>query len=737
MSTLVETATQPAPPPRAKRVRTPTVLQMEAVECGAAALGIVLAHHGRIVPLEELRIRCGVSRDGSKASNVVRAARDYGMTGKGYRKELEDLREMRFPLIVFWNFNHFLVVEGFAKGRVFLNDPATGPRSVSEEEFDQAFTGVVLVVEPGPEFKAGGTKPGLANSLRARLHGSEAGLLFVVLAGLLLVVPGLVIPTFTRVFVDDFLVRGMEDRMKPLLFGMALATLLNAALTWIQQHFLTRLRTKLAVRTSSTFFWHVLRLPVEFFTQRYGGEIGSRVQINNHVANLLSGELATNLIALIVVVFYAVLMFQYDLLLTLVGIGIAALNVVALRFVSRRRVDANRRLLQEEGKLTGTALGGLQMIETLKATGTESDFFSRWSSYQAKVVNMHQQMAAYGRFLGAMPSLLFAANTAVILGWGGLRVMEGHLTMGMLIAFQTLMASFVAPFNMLVGLGGALQEAEGGMNRLDDVLRYKQDPQFAEAVAEPADPPAAAPQRPSKLTGRLELKEVTFGYARYEPPLIKELHFSLQPGYRIALVGGSGSGKSTIAKLVCGLYEPWSGEILYDAQPRRALPRHLLTNSLALVDQEIFLFEGTILENLTLWDDTIPRSRVIQAAKDAAIHDEIAARPGGYDSPVEEGGGNFSGGQRQRLEIARALVGEPTLLVLDEATSALDPITEKTIDDNLRRRGCSCLIVAHRLSTIRDCDEIIVLDRGVVVERGVHEVMKNANGPYARLIAAE
>ncbi|HXJ58666.1 MAG TPA: NHLP family bacteriocin export ABC transporter peptidase/permease/ATPase subunit [Verrucomicrobiae bacterium] len=724
---------------RARRVKTPTVLQMEAVECGAAALAIVLAYYGRIVPLETLRIRCGVSRDGSKASNMVRVAREDGMIARGLRKEPEELRTQTLPFIVFWNFNHFLVVEGFGKGRVYLNDPATGPRSVTEEEFDHSFTGVVLALEPGPAFKPGGQKPSLLNSLRLRLRGSESAVLYVALVGLLLVVPGLVVPTFTQVFVDDYLVRGLTDWVRPLLFGLALTGLLWALLVWLQQYFLQRLQRKLAISTSGNFFWHVLRLPVEFFTHRYGGEIGSRVQINNHVAHLLSGELATTLIALVMVVFYVVLMLQYDILLTVTGIGIAFLNVAALRIVSRKRVDANRRLLQEEGKLTGTSLGGLQMIETLKAGGRESDFFARWSSYQTKVMNMQQEMAFYGRVLGAVPPLLFAVNTATILGWGGLRVMQGHMTMGMLVAFQTLMASFMAPFSTLANLGAALQEAEGSMNRLDDVLRYQQD-RLLRATGGPVPAPEPGRSQPiteTKLAGKLELKNVTFGYARHQAPLIENFNITLPPGARVALVGGSGSGKSTIAKLVCGLYEPWSGELLYDGQPRATLPRHLLTNSIALVDQEIFLFEGTVLDNLTLWDDTVPERAVVQAAKDASIHDDITARAAGYESRVEEAGANFSGGQRQRLEIARALVGEPTLLVLDEATSALDPITETIIDDNLRRRGCSCLIVAHRLSTIRDCDEIIVLEHGQVVERGRHEEMKNAGGPYARLIAME
>ena len=426
---------------------------MEAVECGAAALAIVLAHYGRIVPLEELRVACGVSRDGSKASNVIKAAREYGLTAKGFTKEPDELKSLSLPCIVFWNFNHFLVVEGFGKGMVYLNDPASGPRKVPSEEFDQSFTGVVLSLAPRPDFQKGGQKRSLIAALQSRLAGSEVALAFVVLAGLALVIPGLVIPTFSKIFVDDFLIGGKTSWIGPLLLGMGLTALLRAALVWVQHFYLMRFEAKLAVTTSSNFFWHVLHLPIEFFTQRYGGEIGSRVQINDWVASLLTGQLATNMISLVMVIFYAILLFTYDVLLTSVGIFIAVFNVVALRFVSRRRVDANRRLQQDEGKLTGTSMGGLQMIETLKATGTEPDFFLRWSGYQSKVVNTQQQLAVYNEYLGAVPSVLSAINTAVILAVGGARVIDGTMTIGQLVAFQSLMASFTDPFNTLVNLG--------------------------------------------------------------------------------------------------------------------------------------------------------------------------------------------------------------------------------------------------------------------------------------------
>jgi NHLM bacteriocin system ABC transporter peptidase/ATP-binding protein len=713
-------------------VRTPTVLQMEAVECGAACLATVLGYYGRIVPLEELRVASGVSRDGSKASNVIKAAKGYGLDAQGYSMETEELKELELPFVIFWSFNHFVVVEGFGKAVVYLNDPACGPRLVSDEEFDQSFTGVVLCFAPRSDFQRGGQRHSLLSALKARLSGARTALTYVVVAGLALVIPGLVLPTFSRIFVDGFLVARRKEWMLPLLVGMGLTMLVRAMLIALQANYLTRIQTKLAISTASKFFWHVLHLPIEFFNHRYGGEIGSRLPINDWVAHLLSGELATTVLQVIMVVFFGALLLRYDVGLTLIGIGVALLNVLAVRYFARRRVDANRRLQLDEGKLMGTSMNGLQTIETLKATGREGDFFVRWSGYQSKVVNNQQQLALYDRHLETACGFLSVVNMVGVLALGSLKVMNGTWTIGILVAFQSLMASFLGPFHALVNLGCMFQSVEGAMNRLDDVLRHPRDAQQESAPAPPATRNGTV-----KLRGHLELKNVTFGYSRLDPPLITNFSLTLEPGQRVALVGGSGSGKSTVAKLVCGLYEPWSGEILLDGQPRQSYPRRLLTNSLALVDQDIFLFEGTVRDNMTLWDDTIPENQLVRAARDACIHDDIAARPGGYASLLTEGGGNFSGGQRQRLEIARALVGEPSLLLLDEATSSLDPGTEAQIDDNLRRFGCTCLIMAHRLSTIRDCDEIIVLESGLVVQRGSHATLAATEGPYTQLIQAE
>ncbi|MEM1181140.1 MAG: NHLP family bacteriocin export ABC transporter peptidase/permease/ATPase subunit [Acidobacteriota bacterium] len=717
-------------PPK-KRQSAPTILQMEAVECGAAALAIVMAHHGRWIPLEQLRVDCGVSRDGSKASNVLKAARAHGLKANGYKRKPEQLREMVMPAILHWNFNHFLVLEGFgSRGRVYLNDPASGPRQVTYQELFGSFTGVVLTFKKDPEkWEPFGSKPSLLPALKRRLAGSSIGMLFVVLISFCLVAPGLVTPIFPKVFIDSILLDLRYEWIQPLLLAMGLTAIGLTGLTWMQQSALLRLENKIALAGSARFFWHVLRLPIAFFTQRFSGDIASRVAINDRVAQLLSRDLATHSLNAVMIAFFATVMFTYDVFLTLLCILFSSANALALRFVSRKRIDGNMRMQQDVAKMAGTAANGLRMIETLKASGAESDFFSRWSGYQAKVVNGRQELERYSQVLTAVPPLLSQLQTALILGLGSLKVINGGMTIGGLLAFQVLSSRFSAPINELVNLGGKLQAMQADMNRLDDVLRYEADEGIVpEAEAPPEDIPV-------KLNGRLELKDITFGYSRMSPPLIKGFSLTLEPGQRIALVGGSGSGKSTVARLISGLHKPWTGEILFDGQERDAIPRSVLNNSLAIVDQSIMMFEGTIRENITIWDETKPMKEIIAASRDASIHEEIASRPLGYEATVKERGANFSGGQRQRLEIARALVSNPTVMILDEATSALDPTTEAEIDHNLRRRGCTCLIVAHRLSTVRDADEIIVLDKGEVVQRGTHEEMIAEEGPYANLVS--
>ncbi len=718
------------PPPPKKRVKTPTVLQMEAVECGAAALAMVLGYFKRFVPLEELRQECGVSRDGSKASNVLKAARKYEIEAKGFKYDsLEKLYEIDLPAILFWNFNHFVVLDGFKGSKVYINDPAQGPREISLDELNGSYSGIVLTFQRGPKFKPGGAPPQMLPALRRRLTGSEKALMFVVLSGLFLVVPGLIIPTFTRIFIDDYLIGGQSWMVKPLMIMMGLTLVIQGILTWLQEYYLLRLETKLALSTSSDFFNHILRLPAAYFGQRFAGEIGSRVQINDKVATVVGGKLATTAIDSVMTIFYAILMLLYDVGLTLTVIVIALLNVTVVRLVARVRMDASRRLMQDKGKLMGTAMSGLQMVETLKATGSETEFFARWAGYHAKSINGEQYLGLLSQGVTAVPPFVQTLSTVAVFVLGGMKVMNGELTVGMLVAYQTLLGSFTRPLNNFVQFGATLQELEADMNRLDDVLRYPQDAQY-----DPRRVTKEFDKRVVKLSGHVELKNISFGYSPLDPPLVSDFNLTIQPGYRVALVGSSGSGKSTVAKLVSGLYEPWTGEVLFDGVPRKRIPRQLLTNSVAVVDQEIFLFGGSVSENVTMWDTTIGPERIATACRDGAIAEVVESREGSYQSRVDEGGGNFSGGQCQRLEISRALVGEPTVLILDEATSALDPSTEVMIDEAIRRRGCTCIIIAHRLSTIRDADEIVVLHRGKIVQRGTHDEMKDVDGPYKSLI---
>ncbi|PQP84163.1 NHLP family bacteriocin export ABC transporter peptidase/permease/ATPase subunit [Paenibacillus sp. PCH8] len=715
-----------------KRVKTPTVLQMEAVECGAASLAIVLAYYKSFIPLEELRIACGVSRDGSKASNVLKAARQYGMEAKGYRKNPDDLRKMSWPLIIHWNFNHFLVLEGIVKDRVFLNDPVTGPREITFEEFDQSFTGVAIAIKPSPTYVRQGKAPSVLGSLSRRIQGSEKALIFAIIAGLFLVLPGLVIPVFSKVFIDQILLGNMKNWLFPLLIGMGLTALLRAFLTWLQRYYLLRLEMKLALSSSSRFFWHVLRLPIEFFSQRFSGDIAARVAINDRVAQLLSGQLAVAALNCVMIVFYLLLMLQYSVVLTSLAVGASLLNLVFMQLITRKRNDQNLRLLQESGKMQGVSMNGLQVIETLKSNSSEADFFVKWSGYQAKLLNSTQQFGVSNQFLMAVPALLTSLSAVAILFLGGFQVMDGALTIGSLVAFQSLAASFSQPVNEMVALAGTIQEAGGSMKRLDDVLQYPMDRQMNQTPDQAEELTDTA-----KLSGQIEITNLTYGYSKLEGPLIDRFNLSIQPGMKVALVGGSGSGKSTIAKLIAGIYEPWDGEIRFDDLTRDDISRNRMGNSLAVVDQDIVLLEGTIKENITFWDSTIPETDVVRAAKDAVIHDHIAERSGGYEHMISENGGNFSGGQRQRLEIARALAGNPSILILDEATSALDPATEKKVDDSLRRRGLTCITVAHRLSTIRDADEIVVLERGKIIERGTHHALMERDGYYTRLIQSQ
>ncbi|MFI8449116.1 NHLP family bacteriocin export ABC transporter peptidase/permease/ATPase subunit [Streptomyces erythrochromogenes] len=723
---------RPAPVPRGRTprpVRTPTVLQMEAVECGAAALAMVLGHHGRFVPLEELRIACGVSRDGSRASNLLKAARGYGLKAKGMQMDLAALTALRGPAVLFWEFNHYVVYEGttrrFGRRGAYVNDPGKGRRFVPMDEFDACFTGVVLTFEPGDGFRRGGRRPGVLGSMPARLRGTSGTMAAAVVSSLLLVAVGASVPALSRTYIDMFLIGQQTSLLGVLFASMAVALVLTATLTALQQTNLLRGRVISSTLGSARFFRHLLRLPVAFYTQRNPADLVQRLQSNDAVAETLARDLSAAGVDAVVVVLYAVLLWTYDPQLTLVGVAVALLNVVALRIAIRLRATGTRKLRAENARLTNTSYGGLQLIETMKATGGENGFFRRWAGQHAVTLDVQQRLGVPSAWLAIVAPTLAALNSALILTIGGLRAVEGHLTVGLLVAFQALVTSFTAPISRLGGVAGRIQDFAADVARLGDVENFPVDPVYARRG------PAASTRR---LKGHVELDGITFGYSPLDPPLLKDFSLAVGPGQQVALVGGSGSGKSTVSRLISGLHTPWAGAVRIDGMRLEDIPRGALAASVSFVDQDVFLFEGTVRDNVTLWDPTIEDEAVVTALEDAAVYEVVARRPGGIHSRVEQDGRNFSGGQRQRLEIARALVRRPSVMVLDEVTSALDAVTEQVIIDNLRRRGCACVVIAHRLSTVRDSDEIVVLDRGTVVERGRHEHLVAARGAYAALV---
>ncbi|WP_443058488.1 NHLP family bacteriocin export ABC transporter peptidase/permease/ATPase subunit [Streptomyces sp. NBC_00442] len=714
---------------RTTSVRTPTVLQMEALECGAASLAMVLAHYGRHVPLEELRIACGVSRDGSRASNILKAARSYGLTAKGMQMEPAALAEVRAPAILFWEFNHYVVYDGTGRrlGRrgVHINDPDKGRRFVASEDFDTSFTGVVLVLEPGPGFRRGGRRPGVLRALPARLRGTTGTMLASLLASLLLVAVGATLPALSRTYIDLFLIGHQSSLLGVLFAAMGTMVALTVVLTWLQQANLLRGRIISSTLSSARFFRHLLRLPVTFFAQRSPADLVQRLQSNDAVAETLARDLTAAAVDGIVVLLYAVLLWTYDPQLTVIGVAIALLNVVAMRVVVRLRATGTQKLRADSARLTNTSYTGLQLIETMKATGGENGFFRRWAGQHATTLDEQQRLGVPSAWLGVAAPALATLNSALILWIGGLRAVQGHLSIGLLVAFQALVTRFTAPVTRLNGVAGRVQDFAADVARLKDVENFPVD-----ALHARPEPPAST----RRLKGHVTLDDITFGYSPLDKPLLTGFSLTVGPGRQVALVGGSGSGKSTVSRLISGLYAPWEGTIRIDGRRLEDIPRGALAASVSFVDQDVFLFEGTVRDNIALWDPSIPDDAVVAALKDAALYEVVARRPGGIHSRVEQDGRNFSGGQRQRLEIARALVRTPSILVLDEVTSALDAETEHVIIDNLRRRGCACVVIAHRLSTVRDSDEIVVLDHGSVVERGRHEELVAAGGPYAELV---
>ncbi len=719
------------PPGKSKAAKVPVVMQMEALECGAACLAMVLAYYGKWMPLEQVRVDCGVSRDGSKAGNVMKAARSYGLEAKGYRMGLEAVKGISaFPCIIHWNLNHFVVLCGFRGNHACINDPARGSVKVTMDEFDKAFTGIVMVFAPTGNFEPDGKRTSTLAFARKRLSGAGAAMVFVMLTSIIGSVFTLLNPAFSRFFMDRLLTGENSELLMPFIALVAAVSLLQVFVAAIRAVYSLKINGKMAVVGSGSFMWKVLKMPMEFFSQRMAGDLLTRHKANETIAEQLVNTLTPLALSAVMMVFYLVVMLRYSPLLTLVGLVSILINIVMSRVISEKRVNITRVQTRDAGKLMSATASGIRMVETIKASGAENGYFQRWAGYQASVNEQNTKYTRLNQYLGIIPAFITTLANALVLVLGIWLCMRGEFTLGMVTAFQSFLASFLSPAMTLVTAGQTLQEMRTQMERVQDVMEYPEDPYFSDA-------PVSEDEDYDKLTGAVELRNVTFGYSKLDPPLIENFSLNLKPGGRVALVGASGCGKSTISKLISGLYQPWSGEILFDGKPISEIDRAVFTGSVAVVDQDIILFNDTIANNIKMWDDSIEDFEVILAARDAQIHDDIMARPGGYQSRITEGGRDLSGGQRQRLEIARVLAQDPHIVIMDEATSALDARTEYELTKAVRERGVTCIIIAHRLSTIRDCVEIIVLDHGKVVERGTHEELFKKGGYYTELITSD
>ena len=702
--------------------KVPMVMQMEAVECGAASLAMILAYYGKWLPLEQVREACSVSRDGSSMKNILLAAKMYGLEPSAYKVSAEDLSGME-PAIIHWNFEHFVVFKGMRKGKAYLNDPGIGPVEIPMDEFRRSFTGVAMTFELTDRFQPSGHPTSIFSYIRHNLSGANEAFWLTFIFTLLLAVVTLTLPLLTRVFFDEIL-SGRNAQWATIFFClMAALALFNFIVTLWQQRYSKRIAGQLALRGNINYLRHLLRLPMSFFAMRFVGDLQQRQRLNETITHSLVEVLAPQAINVTLLVLYLILMLSYNYVLTLIGVAAALVNLAVVHHYAGQRLNMVRSTQQSMGKYYSATVSCLENIESIKAAGAEEGFFQYWSGLWSRMFNKQREMHVQQSEMSLLPTLTSNLLTMAVLLVGAWYILQGDLSVGMLMAFQGFMTAFMAPVEKIVNAGQQLLEMRSQIERVDDVMKYPED-QHADGEH----------SEEGKLLGELELRDVTFGYNRTQPPLIDHFNLHLRAGESVAFVGSSGCGKSTLAKLISGLYKPWSGEILFDGRPIESISSDELTNSIAVVDQNIVLFDDTLSQNIRMWDQSIEDFAILMACSDAQVHSDIMNRPEGLATKVVRGGKNFSGGQCQRFEIATALAREPMILIMDEATSALDPTTEDLVMRHIREMGITQIVVAHRLSTIRDCDQIIVMEAGHVVQQGTHEQLIQQDGLYRQLM---
>ena len=709
-----------------KVVKVPQVMQMEAVECGAASLTMILAYYGKWLPLEEVRAACGVSRDGSSAKMILRAARNYGLDAKGYRMAPEALEDKQ-PAIIHWNFEHFVVFRGFdKKGRASLNDPGSGSVKMPMEEFRKHFTGVCLTFEPSEKFERGGQQTSILSYVKKSLRGSSEAFWLTFVFALMGAFVSLISPLFTRIFLDEILPGRTPEWVNWFFIGMGALAIYQFFVVLLQTRYAKRVAGALALKANKEYLHHLLRLPMPFFAMRNVGDLQQRMHLNQSITNSLVDVLAPQVINIGLLVLYLMLMLSYSFWLTLIGVLAAAINLGIVRYYSNLRINLTRSMQQSEGQYYSATVSCIDNMESIKAAGAETGFFKYWSGLWAHKFNVNANADKQQAEMALLPVLANGLVNMAVLVLGAYLIIKGELTVGMLMAFQGFMGSFLQPVNAIVNASQTIVELRSQMERVEDVMKYPEDHRDSEGEIQQG-----------KLGGLLEMKHVTFGYSPLQPPLIEDFNLRIEPGHSVAFVGMSGCGKSTLAKLISGLYKPWSGEILFDGRPIETISNEELTNSVAVIDQNVVLFDDTVAQNIRMWDPSIEDFTMMIACNDAQIRADIVSRPEGFGTKIVKGGQNFSGGQRQRIEMATALAKEPAILIMDEATSALDPKTEDEVMKRIRRMGPTQIIVAHRLSTIRDCDEIIVMDQGKILQRGTHQELIAQEGFYQQLMRSE